>query len=55
VWGALAGVGILSLVANMLNQLRVEFYWQQVLTGLIILAAVAVYQRGRSREAVAPA
>jgi ribose/xylose/arabinose/galactoside ABC-type transport system permease subunit len=51
VWGALAGVGILTLIANMLNQLRVQFYWQQVFTGLIILAAVAVYQRGR-REGV---
>ena len=47
VWGALAGVGILSLIANMLNQLRVETYWQQVVTGLIILGAVAVYQHGR--------
>jgi ABC-type sugar transport system ATPase subunit/ribose/xylose/arabinose/galactoside ABC-type transport system permease subunit len=55
VWGALAGVGILSLVANMLNQLRVQSYWQQVVTGLIILAAVAVYQRGRSRQSAAPA
>jgi ABC-type sugar transport system ATPase subunit/ribose/xylose/arabinose/galactoside ABC-type transport system permease subunit len=54
VWGALAGVGILTLVANMLNQLRIQFYWQQVVTGLIILAAVAVYQRGRSRKAAAP-
>jgi ribose transport system permease protein len=52
VWGALAGVGILTLIANMLNQLRVEFYWQQVFTGLIILAAVALYQRGRREETV---
>jgi ribose/xylose/arabinose/galactoside ABC-type transport system permease subunit len=55
VWGALAGVGILALIANVLNQLRVEIYWQQVLTGLIILSAVAVYQRGRSAPATAAA
>jgi ABC-type sugar transport system ATPase subunit/ribose/xylose/arabinose/galactoside ABC-type transport system permease subunit len=55
VWGALAGVGILALIANVLNQLRVETYWQQVVTGLIILAAVAVYQRGRSAAAPAAA
>jgi ABC-type sugar transport system ATPase subunit/ribose/xylose/arabinose/galactoside ABC-type transport system permease subunit len=54
VFGALAGVGILSLIANMLNQLQVQSYWQQVVTGLVILGAVAVYQRGRSADEAAP-
>jgi ribose transport system ATP-binding protein len=50
VFGALAGVGILALIANMLNQLQVQSYWQQVVTGLVILGAVAVYQRGRAAD-----
>jgi ABC-type sugar transport system ATPase subunit/ribose/xylose/arabinose/galactoside ABC-type transport system permease subunit len=55
VFGALAGVGILALIANMLNQLQVQSYWQQVVTGLVILGAVAVYQRGRGSDEATPA
>jgi ribose transport system ATP-binding protein len=54
VFGALAGVGILALIANMLNQLQVQSYWQQVVTGLVILGAVAVYQRGRGTHETTP-
>ncbi|MGH2555877.1 MAG: ATP-binding cassette domain-containing protein, partial [Actinomycetota bacterium] len=54
-WGALAGVGVLGIIANMVNQLGVQRYWQQVVTGLMILIAVYLFQRtgGKGAEPLA--
>jgi ribose/xylose/arabinose/galactoside ABC-type transport system permease subunit len=43
--GTLAGVWILGLVNNILNLLRVSQWYQQLVKGLIIVAAVAIYKQ----------
>jgi ribose/xylose/arabinose/galactoside ABC-type transport system permease subunit len=45
--GNLAGVLILTLVGSLLNAFSVPWYGAQVVRGLIIIAAVAWYMRGR--------
>jgi ribose transport system ATP-binding protein len=45
--GTLAGVLILAVVANMLNQLNVGNWYQEIIKGLIILAAVVAYRQSR--------
>jgi ribose transport system permease protein len=47
VWNTLVGVLILGVVGNMLNMLGVETYYQGLVKGLIILAAVLVQPRKR--------
>lgn len=42
VWGVLAGALIMGLLRNGLNLLNVSVFWQQVLIGLVIIAAVYV-------------
>jgi ribose transport system permease protein len=39
--GTVAGIFILTIVSNILNLLNVETYWQWVVTGLIVIVAVA--------------
>ena len=39
--GTLAGVFILTIVSNVLNLLNIETYWQWVMTGFIVIIAVA--------------
>lgn len=39
--GTLAGIFILTIINNILNLLNVETYWQWVVTGLIVIVAVA--------------
>jgi ribose transport system permease protein len=39
--GTIAGIFILTIVSNILNLLNVETYWQWVVTGLIVIVAVA--------------
>jgi ABC-type sugar transport system ATPase subunit/ribose/xylose/arabinose/galactoside ABC-type transport system permease subunit len=51
VWGALAGVGVLGIITNIINLLGVARFWQEVVTGLTILVAIYVFQRSRGREA----
>jgi len=39
--GTIAGISILTIVSNILNLLNVETYWQWVVTGVIVIVAVA--------------
>ena len=41
--GTLVGVLLLSMVVNALVMLRLDFFWQQVAVGLIIITSVAFY------------
>jgi ribose/xylose/arabinose/galactoside ABC-type transport system permease subunit len=43
--GTLGGVLVLGMVNNMLNLLRVSQWYQQLIKGLIIVAAVAIYKQ----------
>jgi len=43
IWGAMAGAFVLAMIGNVLNLLGVVAYWQWILQGLILLAAVALY------------
>jgi ribose/xylose/arabinose/galactoside ABC-type transport system permease subunit len=46
--GTIAGIFILTIVSNILNLLNVETYWQWVVTGLIVIVAVACCGRVKS-------
>lgn len=39
---AMIGVAIIAVINNGLNLLQVSSYWQQIITGAIILAAIIV-------------
>ncbi|MCR9138762.1 MAG: ABC transporter permease [Alphaproteobacteria bacterium] len=41
--GSFAGVLLLSMMINALVTLRIEFFWQSVASGVVIIASVAVY------------
>lgn len=41
--GSLAGVLLLSMMINALVTLRIEFFWQSVASGVVIVASVALY------------
>jgi ribose/xylose/arabinose/galactoside ABC-type transport system permease subunit len=43
VWGTLAGVLILSVIDNLFNQLQFNDFVKDVVRGIIIIAAVAIY------------
>lgn len=45
--GTLAGVLLLTVISNILNLLNVHTWYQQVIKGLIILFAVAVYKQSK--------
>jgi len=47
--GTLVGIGILGVMQNGLNMLHVNDYVQQVLTGAIIIVAVAISRIGKRR------
>ena len=46
--GTIAGISILTIVSNILNLLNVETYWQWVVTGLIVIVAVACCGKGKT-------
>jgi len=51
--GTALGTGVaallIMLIQNAMNQLHITAYWQYILTGILTLAAVAIYAaRGRS-------
>jgi ribose transport system permease protein len=50
--GTAFGVVILRIVDNILNLVQVSAFWQQVVKGLIIVAAVAVYVPKRVRKSL---
>ena len=41
--GSFAGVLLLSMMINALVTLRIEFFWQSVASGVVIITSVAVY------------
>ena len=41
--GSLAGVLLLSMMINALVTLRIEFFWQSVASGVVIIFSVALY------------
>jgi len=41
--GSLAGVLLLSMMINALVTLRIEFFWQSVASGVVIILSVAAY------------
>ncbi|GAA3483342.1 ABC transporter permease [Streptomyces yanii] len=47
VTGTLGGVLVLSVLDNVFNQLGVDPFFKNVVRGVVIIAAVAVYARGR--------
>ena len=49
VFGTIAGVLLLAVVANILNLLGVSPFTQRVVNGVIIIAAIAIYT-ARRRE-----
>jgi len=50
IWGVLLGVFILAFLSNGLGQLKLPTEWQLVITGLIIIAAVAIDEARRRRS-----
>lgn len=51
VLGAVLGVGFLAIITNALTQLRVSIFWQIVVTGIILIAAVSLDMLLRRRRA----
>ena len=41
--GSFAGVLLLSMMINALVTLRIEFFWQSVASGVVIITSVAFY------------
>lgn len=51
IWGAVAGALILGVIKNGMTLLGVHAYWQQVVEGVIIVAAVVFDMRKNARKA----
>ena len=49
IWGTMAGVAIFAMIDSLFNVLGVDAFAKQVLRGIIIVAAVAVYAIGNRR------
>jgi ABC-type sugar transport system ATPase subunit/ribose/xylose/arabinose/galactoside ABC-type transport system permease subunit len=47
IMGTLAGVLIIAVIANMLNQLNIGNWYQEIVKGFTILAAVMVYRQSK--------
>ena len=49
IWGVLIGSALLGIITNILVLARVSAYWQSLISGFILIIAVAVdsYRRGR--------
>jgi inositol transport system permease protein len=50
IWGAFVGVLVIAVLRNGLTLLGVDSYWQQVVEGIIIIAAVIVDMRKNSKR-----
>lgn len=48
--GTVIGALFLGVLSNGLNLLGVSSFWQLILKGLVLLIAVVIYERGRSRK-----
>jgi ribose transport system permease protein len=44
IWGTLGGVLLLTMVSNVFNVTQVDVFYQRLLLGVIVLAAVALYK-----------
>jgi ribose transport system permease protein len=44
IWGAFLGVLFMALISNLLIISRVSGYWQEVILGIILIAAVGLDQ-----------
>lgn len=40
VWGTIIGATLISLILNALNMLKVSYFWQELVTGMVIILAV---------------
>ena len=47
VWGALLGALVMASLDNGMSLLNIESFWQYIIKGLILVAAVAVDMAGR--------
>jgi ribose transport system permease protein len=54
VWRAAAGVALLAFLQNFFNQANINSYWQSVVQGLIIIAAVALDSYSKRRHKKPP-
>lgn len=54
--GSFCGVLLLSMMTNALITLRIEFFWQQVAAGAVIIGSVGFYSylRNRQSDGIAP-
>ncbi len=52
VWGTILGAVLISLILNALNMLAVSYFWQDFVTGLVIVLAVLVDVLNRRRIGV---
>jgi ribose transport system permease protein len=52
VWGTILGAILISLIMNALNMLAVSYFWQDLVTGLVIVFAVAIDILNRRRVGV---
>jgi ribose/xylose/arabinose/galactoside ABC-type transport system permease subunit len=52
VWGTILGAILISLIMNALNLLAVSYFWQDLVTGLVIVLAVAFDILNRRRVGV---
>jgi D-xylose transport system permease protein len=50
VWGALLGALVMASLDNGMSLLNTESFWQPILKGTILVAAVAMDMAGRRRE-----
>jgi ribose transport system permease protein len=51
VLGAFLGAVFVALINNAMTMLAVSIYWQMIITGAVLVAAVAIDMAGRSRSA----
>jgi len=52
VWGGFLGALFMGVLANSLNLLGVDVYWQNLVTGLILIMAVVFNVIGEKRKKV---
>jgi ribose/xylose/arabinose/galactoside ABC-type transport system permease subunit len=50
VWGTMIGAMLISLILNALNMLQVSYFWQEFVTGLVIVLAVMFDLLNRKRK-----
>lgn len=49
-WGVIVGTLLITIIANGLDILGVSAYWQKIIKGLIIVGAVLIDVRGKTRK-----